>query len=247
MYIPVSNIVETGFTSGNQFVVESTQLFYTGYYHKDNSNVYWSGQTHDNSSVVLKNINSNNLVDNDTRNNIVNFGYTKLNPKIFPQESFTPDFIIPTKQDYINGFFIRYILKPTVGVNNVQSLNFIEVKYNKFIQVSQSQDLKTLYKPTSLIWKLTGPLYDVYKDNIRISSGIIDTNKRSIAEAEKFIPNLSLYFTDLIQFNKSQESIKTQKIQTTQTTQTVQTTQIIQSVPTTQTIGGTQSSQGSGY
>jgi hypothetical protein len=203
MYIPVSNIVETGFTSGNQFVVESTQLFYVGYYHKDTSNVYWSGQTHDNSSIVLKNINTNNSTDNNlTRNNIANFGYTKLNPKIFPQETFTSDFIMPTEQDYTNGFFIRYILKPTVGVNNIQSLNFIEVKSNKFIQVSQSPDLKTLYKLTSLIWKLTGPLYDVYKDNIRISSGIIDTNKRSILDAEKTLPNLSLYLINPLQFGK---------------------------------------------
>ena len=203
MYIPVSNIVETGFTSGNQFVVESTQLFYVGYYHKDTSNVYWSGQTHDNSSVVLKNINTNNSTDNNlTRNNIANFGYTKLNPKIFPQETFTPDFIMPTEQDYTNGFFIRYILKPTVGVNNIQSLNFIEVKSNKFTQVSQSPDLKTLYKLTSLIWKLTGPLYDVYKDNIRTASGIIDTNKRSILDAEKTLPNLSLYLIDPLQFGR---------------------------------------------
>jgi hypothetical protein len=203
MYIPVSNIVETGFTSGNQFVVESTQLFYVGYYHKDTSNVYWSGQTHDNSSVVLKNINTNNSTDNNlTRNNITNFSYTKLNPKIFPQETFTPDFIMPTEQDYTNGFFIRYILKPTVGVNNIQSLNFIEVKSNKFTQVSQSPDLKTLYKLTSLIWKLTGPLYDVYKDNIRTASGIIDTNKRSILDAEKTLPNLSLYLIDPLQFGK---------------------------------------------
>ena len=203
MYIPVSNIVETGFTSGNQFVVESTQLPYTGYYHKDTSNVYWSGQTHDNSSVVLKNLNVSNSTDNNiARNNIANFGYTKLNPKTFPQETFTSDFIMPTEQDYTNGFFIRYILKPTVGINNIQSLNFIEVKSNKFTQVSQNPDLKTLYKLTSLIWKLTGPLYDVYKDNIRTASGIIDTNKRSIHEAEKFIPNLSLYFTDLTQFGR---------------------------------------------
>lgn len=197
MYIPISNIVETGFTSGNQFVIESTQLFYTGYYHKDTSNVYWSGQTHDETSVVLKNTEINNSSD-DTRNNIVNFGYTRLNPKTFPQTTFSPDIIIPTEKDYVNGFFIRYILKPVVNINNI----FIEVKYNKFTQVTQSLDLQNLYKPASLLWKLTGPLYDVYKDNIRTTSGIIDTNKRSITEAEKFVPSLSLYFTDLKQFGR---------------------------------------------
>jgi hypothetical protein len=106
---------------------------------------------------------------------------------------------MPTQQDYNNGYFIRYILKPTISS---QLNNFIEVKSDKYNQVVQSNDLQTLYKFANVVWKLTGPLYDTYKDNIRIASGIIDTNKRSIQEAEKFIPNLSLYFTDLIQFGK---------------------------------------------
>jgi hypothetical protein len=202
MYIPVSNIVEVNYTDGFKFVVESTQQKYVGYYHKDKSNNYWSGQTHTDASVRLTDISDNKdtLSNNDiTKLNYLNIGYDKLNPKTLPNTSIQSDFILPTNQDYINGFFIRYVVKPTISTQNI---DFIEITSSKYSTIIQSNDLLVLYKPTSLVWKLTGPLYDVYKDNIRTLSGIIDTNKRSIQEAEKFIPNLSLYFTDLLQFGR---------------------------------------------
>lgn len=202
MYIPISNIVEINYTDGFKFAVESTQQKYVGYYHKDKNNQYWSGQTHTDSSVRLIDISDNGdtlLKDNVTKLNHLNIGYNKLNPKVLPNTSIQPDFIYPTAQDYINGFFIRYVVKPTIST---QITDFIEITNSKYSTITQSNDLLVLYKPTSFLWKLTGPLYDVYKDNIRMVSGIIDTNKRSLTEAEKFIPNLSLYFTDLLQFGK---------------------------------------------
>jgi hypothetical protein len=202
MYIPVSNIVEVNYTDGYNFVVESTQQRYVGYYHKDKNGNYWSGQTHTDSSVKLTDITNNGdtLSSTDiTKLNYLNIGYDKLNPKVLPNISIQPDFIFPTPQDYINGFFTRYVVKPTIST---QTIDFIEIASSKYSNITQSNDLLTLYRPTSFLWKLTGPLYDVYKNNIRMSSGIIDTNKRSIQEAEKFIPNLSLYFTDLTQFGR---------------------------------------------
>lgn len=202
MYIPISNIVEVDYTDGFKFVVESTQQKYVGYYHKDKSGDYWSGQTHTESSIKLTDIsNSGDTLssNNIAKLNYLNIGYNKLNPKVLPNTSIQPDFIYPTAQDYINGFFIRYVVKPTIST---QPTDFIEITNSKYSSIIQSNDLLILYKPTSFLWKLTGPLYDTYKDNIRILSGIIDTNKRSIQEAEKFIPNLSLYFTDLTQFGR---------------------------------------------
>jgi len=202
MYIPISNIVEVDYTDGFKFVVELTQQKYVGYYHKDKSGNYWSGQTHTESSIKLTDISNSGdtLSSNDiAKLNYLNIGYNKLNPKVLPNTSIQPDFIYPTAQDYINGFFIRYVVKPIIST---QPTDFIEITNSKYSSIIQSNDLLILYKPTSFLWKLTGPLYDVYKDNIRMASGIIDTNKRSIAEAEKFIPNLSLYFTDLTQFGR---------------------------------------------
>ena len=198
MYIPNSNIIEVNYVNGGQFAIKSTQVPYTGYYHKDNDNNYWSGKTHTNESVLLELLNSVDNIDWNKWTNISG-GYTQLNPKVLPPTVITPDFIQPTDNDYINGFFLRFILKPVISS---QINDFIEVNESKYNTLIQNKDLQVLYKSTNLVWKLTGPLYDGYENNIRVISGIIDTNKRSIAEAEKFIPNLSLYFTDLTQFGK---------------------------------------------
>lgn len=193
MYIPVSNIISSGFTNGGDFIIKSNGKTYSGYYFTTTDNKFYTGKTWTESSVELESLSQSSNI------NIFGGIYSTLNPNSLPKTAFTPDFIMPTQQDYNNGYFIRYILKPTISS---QLNNFIEVKSDKYNQVVQSNDLQTLYKFANVIWKLTGPLYDTYKDNIRIASGIIDTNKRSIQEAEKFIPNLSLYFTDLIQFGK---------------------------------------------
>ena len=158
---------------------------------KDNKNNYWTGKEHTDDSLLLENIQNKDSSIFDSYNN--------LTPKIFPKTTFTSDFIYPTDDDYNNGYFSRYVLKSIVSsVPN----DFIEVNIDKFKQVIQNKDLITLYKPVTFIWKLTGPYYDFYKNNILIVSGIIDTNKRSLAEAEKILPNLSLYFTDLKQFGR---------------------------------------------
>ena len=193
MYIPVSNIISSGFTNGGDFIIKSNGQAYSGYYFTTTDNKFYTGQTWTESSVELESLSQSSNI------NIFGGIYSTLNPNPLPKTTFTPDFIMPTQQDYNNGYFVRYILKPTISS---QLNDFIEVKSDKYNQVAQSNDLQTLYKFANVIWKLTGPLYDTYKDNIRIASGIIDTNKRLIQEAEKFIPNLSLYFTDLIQFGK---------------------------------------------
>jgi hypothetical protein len=125
--------------------------------------------------------------------------YSTLNPQSFPSSSFSSDLIIPTNDDYNKGYFIRYILKPVISS---QINDFIEVKSDKYKTVLLSKNLQVLYNSVSLIWKITGPLFDEYKDNIRTRPGIIDTNKRSLFDAEQTMPNLSLYFLDLKQFGK---------------------------------------------
>ena len=46
MYISSSQIVETGYTQGNQFVISYNQQSYKGFYHKDNQGRYWSEKEH---------------------------------------------------------------------------------------------------------------------------------------------------------------------------------------------------------
>lgn len=196
MYIPISNILFSDYTNGGDFIFKSNLQPYIGFYFVDKNNNVYTGKTYTSNSVELLRRNPNT----STNSNIVfDSKYASLNPKTLPPLVITPDFIQPTNADYNNGFMTRFILKPTISS---QINDFIEVRSDKYISVVQDGDAKVLYKSINLVWKLTGPLYDVYRDNIRILSGIIDSNKRSLSEAEKTMPNLSLYLTDLLQFGK---------------------------------------------
>jgi len=195
MYIPLSNIAYSKYTNGGEYVIKSNFQEYVGFYFVDKTGNAYTGQTYTNNSVELQNVNPNANTKTTQRYD----AYSSLKPQILPATSFTPDIISPTNQDYSNEFFVRYLLKPTISS---QINDFIEVKFNKYNQIQQSKDLQILYKSASVIWKIAGPLYDIYENNIRTVSGIIDTNKRSIQEVEKDLPNISLYFTDLTQFGR---------------------------------------------
>ena len=60
--------------------------------------------------------------------------------------------------------------------------------YNTF---SKDKNITNHYLITTLLWQLTGPINDIYNNNIRTTPGIKDTNLRSIQDAEKTFPNLS--------------------------------------------------------
>lgn len=194
MYIPLSNIISNGYTNGGEFIYKSSRQPYIGFYFIDKSNNVYTGETYTNNSVELVRLNPPPPL-----NSISDPKYTSLSPEILPPLSISPDFIIPTEEDYNRGYFTRFILKPTIStlIND-----FIEVNYDNYKGIVQDSKAKILYKPISVIWKLTGPIYDIYSDNIRLDSGIIDSNQRSVTEAEKILPNLSLYFTDLLQFGR---------------------------------------------
>jgi hypothetical protein len=53
-----------------------------------------------------------------------------------------------------------------------------------------------------MLWKLTGPQFDVYDGNIRRTSGVEDTNLRSLQMASKTIPLISTVFTNPLQFTR---------------------------------------------
>jgi hypothetical protein len=78
---------------------------------------------------------------------------------------------------------------------------YIEVNKNTYYTVLSSPD-SLFYNTVEVLWKISGPLYDIKKDNVLIQGGIIDSNKRSVQEAEKTIKGISNYLTDLTLYAK---------------------------------------------
>ena len=110
MSISSSNIVETGYSQDLRFIVASTQLYYSGYYHKDNKGLYWTGEFHTPESQALTDTRPPIVVDNNyvAKNQAGVIGFTKKYNNTLEAPLLSSDFIRPDFLEYSKGYFTRY-------------------------------------------------------------------------------------------------------------------------------------------
>jgi hypothetical protein len=58
------------------------------------------------------------------------------------------------------------------------------------------------FEGVEVLWKISGPLYDIKQNNILIQGGIIDSNTRSIQQAEQTMSGVSNYLNNLLLYAK---------------------------------------------
>jgi hypothetical protein len=58
------------------------------------------------------------------------------------------------------------------------------------------------YNTAEVLWKISGPLYDIKQGNLLVQGGIIDSNKRSIQDAEKTMPGITNYLNNLTLYSR---------------------------------------------
>ena len=198
MFIPKSNIVETGYDQGDRFTILSNGKSYKGFYHKDNTNKYWSGQEHTNESILLLEQNTIKPITLEDLNkkNPISYGFTKHYDFNLNTTLYKGNFVIPTDDDYNKGYYMRYAAQLKLSKNPY----IVELSKNNYDALLQDIVSLRSYNTVTLLWKLTGPTNDIYNNNIRTTSGIKDTNLRSLQQAEKTIPGISTIFTDPLQF-----------------------------------------------
>jgi len=204
MYIPQSYIVEVGYNQGGgDLVYSSDNQPYKGFYHKDKLNRFWTGKEHTNKSVLLINKVSPITLETITKNANGNSAYTNKLSDIYTSpfsilKAFLikGDYIQPSNEDYERGFFTRYIVQLKLSHDPY----IVEINEDTYKKLISSKSSLQYYITVSLLWKLTGPDNDVYDGNIRIESGIRDTNLRSLQEAKYIIPEISEFITDPFQF-----------------------------------------------
>jgi len=204
-----SNIAETGYSQDFRFIVRSTQLYYTGYYHKDNKGLYWTGEFHNSKSQELIDSRPPIVIDNNyiAKNQAGAIGFTKKYNNTLEAPLLSTNFIEPNFSDYSKGYFIRYFAQLKLAIfpeKNIYELN--KENYDKLIN-----DFIALqsYNTIAIPWKLNGSFFDVFQNNIRIEDGVYDTNLRITKQAEKIIPNLSIYLNNPTQFSTAKFSIAT--------------------------------------
>jgi len=196
MYLPESSIIETGYTQGNKLLLSNDQ-FYKGFYHKDNKGRYWSGEKHDMNSLILKPRFNDKSISRDVllKNNQISYGFTKHYKIPKAPTLYKGDFVTPTEEEYNNGYFTRYVIQ----LISSQSPYIVEINKDNYAKLTQTED-KFYYNTVEMLWKLIGPLDDIFENNIRVEAGVRDTNLRSLQEAEKKIPGLTKVFNNPLQF-----------------------------------------------
>ena len=201
MYISPSQIIETGYTQGDILVITYNQQLYKGFYHKDNQGRYWSGKDHTDKSMLLSYLppaTSEITLNTVAKDSSISYPFSKRFSDTLDTPLLNSNFILPNESNYAKGFFVRYFAQ----LKNSNQPYIVEVNYDTYNTFPTNKNITNHYITTALLWQLTGPINDVYNDNIRIKSGIKDTNLRSIQDAEKTFKHLSLYLTDPLQYSR---------------------------------------------
>jgi len=202
MYIPKSKLdPQIYYTSGGEYYYSTTNSEYEGYYHKDLNGRSYTGKEHTNESILLipfifvtpsnVNVNGSSTVSNQYYN-LNNSTSLTISVPIPPSDS-----LPPTQQDYEQSFYVRYIMQYKLSKQPV----FVEVNKITYYQYFNTSN-KKYFNFAEVPWKISGPLYDVKENNVLVEGGIIDSNLRSIDMANRIMPGVRNYFTDVTLYAK---------------------------------------------
>jgi hypothetical protein len=208
MYYPKSQIKPNLYTNGEEYVIESTNSSYIGYYYLTSTGIAFTGRNPDDlpnqrllkiepllSSKISPNPqdklvlfsftdNPNSLNDNFSINyeSVLDYAVLK-NINIYdPPAKFIPFYspVLPTQQDYQVGEFRRYFCKKT---NQIQ---YIEINQEQFDQlVAKDPQIEfSLYLPFFIDWQLTGNEQQVAR---------INKNSVELISFQQKLPNVNQY------------------------------------------------------
>jgi hypothetical protein len=98
----------------------------------------------------------------------------------------------PTQDNYNEGVITRYF----VQLRDTSGSPIFEVDKEIFYKFNNSN----FYRGVKINWRISGNLEDSYTPEGALIPSIINSNKRSIMEAEKILPDINLYLVNLKQF-----------------------------------------------
>ena len=204
MYIPPNKIdPRVYYTNGGEYYYASNLTNYVGYYRKDtNGRAYAGKELTVNSPQLTPSI----IVRSSPPPNI-NLGsglsttYLSISRKtkqsLIESSNPIPDSLPPTQQEYDQTFYTRYFLEYLLSSKSI----IVEVNKGTYFNYVNS-NLRKYFNNVELLWKISGPLYDVKENNILIQGGVIDSNLRSIDQAQKKMPGIRDYLTNLTLYYK---------------------------------------------
>ena len=194
-YYPESSI-EKGLLTNGKELMTTDYIEYVGYYHRyTNGEVFSLFDYNDTISVKLIPYDEIIISHNIKYNNFSKL--TTFNPKRYTAP--TGKITAPELSDFKNElswtrYFIRKVNDSNWGIRELD-----RNQYEKTQSSNKGSIDSFLYKSTEILWKLTGPMYDRYENNILIP-GVYDTNRRTINKSNEVFIGLDEYLVDPLEF-----------------------------------------------
>jgi hypothetical protein len=208
MYYPKSQIKTNLYTNGEDYILSTTKLNYSGFYYEISNGNKYTGKTPSTKPNILllplktpqlslpTNFSSPNSVitlnnpdDTNPYYPPYDLNYVKNTPsRLIP--IFNPT--LPTDQDKQKGQFNRYFCKKT------NELKYLEIDKETYDQL-KAKDPKIawdLYEPASLLWVIKGTQENVFNTN-KLSVFKIEQNQRWYGFSQYFKENYSKYYLEL--------------------------------------------------
>ena len=182
-YYSANEIVNNLYTTGQELMT-TDNVEYIGLYHKYTTGEIYSQPTWDkNKSVKL-------IKYKDQPESVIE--YNKISDIEINYKSFNTYNVAITKENINTGYVDRFIIKR--ANDNV----FYEVNSDTYDMYTREDIDPVLYLAVKFKWYITGNINDVRQGNILIP-GVKSNNYKELQTAEKTVPNITSYLTNLLQ------------------------------------------------
>ena len=182
-YYSANEIVNNLYTTGQELMT-TDNVEYVGLYHKYTTGEVYSQPTWDkNKSVKL-------IKYKEQPESVIE--YNKISDIEIDYKSFNTYNVAITKENINNGYVDRFIIKRSN--DNI----FYEVNSDTYDMYTREDIDPVLYLAVKFKWYITGNINDVIQGNILIP-GVKSNNYKELQTAEKTVPNITSYLTNLLQ------------------------------------------------
>jgi hypothetical protein len=175
------------YTNGDEYIIQSSLEPYVGFYTVDSvGTVYSQPEFTNNKREQLISIPTPLSIDNNTSQ------YFKLTRTDFAKKEQPVYHVLTvTDQDIKRGYVLRYIAQKINEPHIIVEISQDQFKYNvhQEVRINQPGIDTNIWLMNSIHWTIVG----VYSD-------VIKNNRKVLNNAEKYMPGISKYFTDLAEF-----------------------------------------------
>ena len=182
-YYSANEIVNNLYTTGQELMT-TDNVEYVGLYHKYTTGEIYSQPTwNKNKSVKL-------IKYKEQPESVIE--YNKISDIEIDYKSFNTYNVAITKENINKGYVDRFIIKR--ANDNI----FYEVNSDTYDMYTREDIDPVLYLAVKFKWYITGNINDVRQGNILIP-GVKSNNYKELQTAEKTVPNITSYLTNLLQ------------------------------------------------